>query len=162
MYKHFLSTEWGTITEWLPGHYSTSAAGTTVNAAEDWRLEIDIPKLPWNHQATFVEIEATGVNYKAHLLKVQAGPERSILVSLDRHFNNVPDDHTGTGEFNRPKLFQWEENHDGEDCVRIIIFKHKSYLGAKQTGNGLIFTATLGKPCNNAADSMEILSLIHI
>ena len=44
-----------------------------MDASDDWRLELEIPKLPWNHQATFVEIEARGLNYKAHLLKVQAG-----------------------------------------------------------------------------------------
>ena len=92
MCKHFLTTPWGSITEWLPGLYSTTPAGTTVDASDDWRLVLEIPKRPWNHQATFVEIEARGPMYQAHLLKIQAGPNKSIIVSMDRHVTKHPDD----------------------------------------------------------------------
>ena len=156
MYKHFLTTPWGSITEWLPAHDSTTTAGTTVDASDDWRLVLEIPKLPWNHQATFVEIEARGLNYKAHLLKVQAGPDKSILVSMDRYVIRDPGDYPSTGEFSTPKLFQWEENQDGEDCVRLTIFKHRAYFGTKQAGNGQIFTATLGKEFTKSADLMDV------
>ena len=156
MCKHFLTTPWGSITEWLPGHYSTTTAGTTVDASDDWRLVLEIPKRPWNHQATFVEIEARGPNYRAHLLKIQAGPDKSILVSMDRHVIRDPDDYPHTGGVSKPKLFQWEENQDGEDCVRLIIFKHRTYLGTKQAGNGQIFTATLGNGINRSADLMDL------
>ena len=156
MYKHFHTASWGSVTEWFPGPSNDTPAHTEVDASDDWRLVLEIPKRPWNHQATFVEVEARGPSYQKHLLKIQAGPQQSLIVSMDRHVLRCPDDSSRSSGGSGQKIYQWVENHDGEDSFRLIIFKHKAYLGAKQVGDDHIYTATLGEGVSRLAHKMDL------
>ncbi len=156
MHQHTIEASWGRITEWFPGFHSSSAGCTQISASGEWRLEVEIPKTRWNQQTKLVDIEACGPHYTAHLLQIQAGPEPTILVNMDRHVNKSPGDLQLTGNLPPPKTFSWECPSDNDDCLRFVVYMYQCYLGAKMTGVDQSFTVTLGKLFSEHAEEFEL------
>jgi hypothetical protein len=130
MIRHLVTTPWGSITEWIPTPFAPDM--TKVAATSDWRLELEILKLPWIHPRTLVDLSTKGLFADSHLLKIQTGPHRSIQVFFDRQVENDTGENPPFGEFASPKLFQWEENQEVDDSIRIVIFKQGKILGARR------------------------------
>jgi hypothetical protein len=118
-------------------------------------LELEIPKTPWNPNTKLVDIEACGQDYNAHLLSIHAGPESAILIYMDRQATMAPDDPHADNIPTSPKCFSWE-GPDNEDCIRLVVFKYQQYMGARMTGDGRVYTVTLGNLYNDYAEQIVL------